>query len=105
MAGELGDGIVGLYVASIWRSACLVFVLGTVGFPKVFLNASSAVRFEWYMNECRCRSTLSADDEKWLAVGTTRNEQIHARLNATRSVPHCTNIDRNSRLELLTQQI
>ena len=83
----------------------MFFVLGTVGFPQVFLNASSAVRFEWYMNECRYRSTLSPDDEKWLAVGTTRNEQIHARLNATCSVPHCTNIDRDSRLELLTQQI
>ena len=83
----------------------MFFDLGTVGFPQVFLNASSAVRFEWYMNECRYRSTLSPDDEKWLAVGTTRNEQIHARLNATRSVPHCTNTDRDSRLELLTQQI
>ena len=34
------------------------------------------------MNNVKYRSSLSPQFESWMAVGTTRNEQMHARLNA-----------------------
>jgi hypothetical protein len=49
---------------------------------KVLLNACSPDRFQWYMNNVRYRTTLPPAQESYLAAGTTRNEQLHARLNA-----------------------
>jgi hypothetical protein len=49
---------------------------------KVLLNACSPDRFQWYLNNVRYRTTLPPAQESYLAAGTTRNEQLHARLNA-----------------------
>ena len=49
---------------------------------KVLLNAPTPDRFHWYMNNVRYRSTLPNAMVKVMASGTTRNEQLHARLHA-----------------------
>lgn len=42
----------------------------------------SRQKSEWYHNEIRFRTSLSLATEEWLGSGTTRNEQLHAHLNA-----------------------
>ena len=49
---------------------------------RKFVHAASRAQFEWCMNSARFRSTLPKTLESFLAVGTTRNENLHARLNA-----------------------
>ncbi len=49
---------------------------------KSLLATCSPSRFEWLLNGLRYRSRIPAREEKWLAVGTTRNEQMHHVLNA-----------------------
>ena len=46
------------------------------------MNACKPERFHWYYNNIIYRSTLNKQVESYLAAGTTRNEQFHARLNA-----------------------
>lgn len=46
------------------------------------VNATSPDRFQWLMNGIRYRSSIPASLEGYLAAGTTRNEQFHARLNS-----------------------
>ena len=49
---------------------------------RKLLYACTHERFEWYMNPARYRSSLPVKLESFMAVGTTRNENLHARLNA-----------------------
>ena len=49
---------------------------------KILVAASEPQRAEWYFNNIRYRSRLTASDEKFLGTGTFRNEQLHATLNA-----------------------
>jgi len=46
------------------------------------VHAASIDRFGWYMNNAKYRSSLHPSVEAYMAVGTTRNEQMHAKLNA-----------------------
>lgn len=47
-----------------------------------FGYACTPERFGWYMNNIKYRSSLPQKLEGFMAAGTTRNEQLHARLNA-----------------------
>ena len=47
-----------------------------------FLNATKPAHFQWLMNAVRYRSRLNAKQQRALASGTTRNEQLHHRLNS-----------------------
>jgi len=47
------------------------------------VNAASHERFGWYLNNVQYRSSLSKGLEEYLGVGTTRNEQLHAKLNSS----------------------
>ena len=49
---------------------------------KVLINACQPARFHWYMNNLKVRAMLPQYVERFLATGTTRNEQMHQRLNA-----------------------
>ena len=49
---------------------------------RKFVHAASRAQFEWCMNSARFMSTLPKTLESFLAVGTKRNENLHARLNA-----------------------
>ena len=46
------------------------------------INACKADKVEWYFNNLRFRSTLSMQDQEWLASGTSRNEQHHKVMNS-----------------------
>ena len=48
----------------------------------VLINACSPATFHWYFNNVKFRSGLPPHLEKFVASGTTRNEALHARLNA-----------------------
>ena len=49
---------------------------------QILLAACEPHRFQWYMNNIKFRSELPANVEVWVGTGTTRNEQMHARLNS-----------------------
>ena len=48
---------------------------------RSLVETCTPTRFEWLLNGLRHRARLPASLEGYMAVGTTRNEQIHARLN------------------------
>ena len=45
------------------------------------MHATAPQTFQWLLNNTRYRTTLSAAAELAMSSGTTRNEQLHARLN------------------------
>ena len=49
---------------------------------QVFLNATKREKFEWLLNNARYRSSLPSQLDQAMGSGTTRNEQVHQRLNA-----------------------
>lgn len=49
---------------------------------NMLIAACQPSRIEWYMNNIRFRSRLSSDENAWMGAGTTRNENLHALLNA-----------------------
>ena len=49
---------------------------------RILLHACTPARFQWYLNNVRYRSSIPWQLERFMAAGTTRNEQLHARLNA-----------------------
>ena len=49
---------------------------------RVLINACTPERFQWYMNSARYRSAIPKSVEASMGAGTTRNEQLHARLNS-----------------------
>ena len=49
---------------------------------RSILNAASPANFQWYLNNAKCRSSLPVEADRAKGVGTTRNEALHARLNA-----------------------
>jgi hypothetical protein len=49
---------------------------------NILTAACQPPRIEWYLNNVRFRSRLSSDANEWLGTGTTRNENLHALLNA-----------------------
>ena len=49
---------------------------------RVLLHACTPERFQWYMNNIRYRSVVPKAVDAYMATGTIRNEQLHARLNS-----------------------
>ena len=47
---------------------------------RILMAAATFVRFEWYMNNARMRTTLSARESALMESGTCGNEALHAEL-------------------------